>query len=554
MKLCELEVLIVDCQSTGASPAHGSVLELGWALAGPGQALRGVEAHWITLPAGHSVSAQVRKLTGYDEAAAALAITPEDAWARLRSASGRDGAPTAIHFARFELAFLRDWSQRFEPERVFPFDAVCVHAIACRLFPDLPRRSLRALAGYLGHGVTQARQSLAHVEATAFIWQKLVSELANNGVVTWAELAAWLRAAPSSRPRSKRRSYPLPKATYRALPDGPGVYRMLRSNGDVLYVGKATSLKKRVATHFSSSFARHERALEMLTQVHDLRVTSTASALEAALLENEEIKALAPPYNVQLVVLDARTWFASSTLDSLAHRPDAQHRLGPLPSTHSVRALGALRSLLRGAAPESLLRARAAGASERWAPDEAVFAEGFAAFSARHALQVAPEAVPRALAHAARRLLATKSEASNDGEDGAAAPELWDPERVLRHLERAVAHGYQLLQRARWLCLLHDSVVVFREPGSGVKRVIFVNDGQLGEGRELRAGESLSGPQRLPALLERQASFDRAKYDRLRTLSSELKRVLRDGGEFAVALRRARWLSGAALAALLRWI
>ena len=56
-----------------------------------------------------------------------------------------------------------------------------MHAIATRLYPDLPRQSLRALAGYLGHGLDLTRRSLGHVEATAFVWCKLCAALEARG-------------------------------------------------------------------------------------------------------------------------------------------------------------------------------------------------------------------------------------------------------------------------------------------------------------------------------------------------------------------------------------
>jgi len=56
------------------------------------------------------------------------------------------------------------------------------------------------------------------------------------------ELLAFLGATPS---RRSKRTFPMDKALRAALPDAPGVYRFKRSNGDILYVGKATSLKKR---------------------------------------------------------------------------------------------------------------------------------------------------------------------------------------------------------------------------------------------------------------------------------------------------------------------
>jgi hypothetical protein len=63
---------------------------------------------------------------------------------------------------------------------------------------------LRALAGYLGHGLTLERRSLGHVEATAFIWQRLLADLLARDVDTWEALQAWLATRPAARARSPR--------------------------------------------------------------------------------------------------------------------------------------------------------------------------------------------------------------------------------------------------------------------------------------------------------------------------------------------------------------
>ena len=563
-ELSDLAVLIVDCQTTGASPAHGVVLELGWCVARANDpAVEQLQAYWVTLPEGHFVDFQVRRLTGFDESHVTNALSPRDAWGRLRGTTNfADRIPAAIHFARFELAFLRDWARRFEPETNFPIDAVCVHAIACRLYPDLPRRSLRALAGYLGHGLDPARRCLGHVEATAFIWRKLAAEVAALGVHTWDQLGDWLATPGPAGLRSRKRRYPFPSAKYRALPDEPGVYRFLRSNGDVLYVGKAASLRKRVAGHFTAGSSTTERALEMLTQVHDIHVTRTRTPLEAALLENEDIKALSPPYNLQLVGADPRTWFSAPNFDTASTVPDETHRRGPLPSTFSVRSLGAIYALVSGERATPSLRARAVGSAPRWAPDEAVFFAGFSRFTEHHALGVLDSTrVRRSLAVAARSLILTSKLdiTSKDAEldemtaDGVEPP-LWDPDRVVRHLERAVAHAYQLLQRARWLCLLYDSAVVYQEPPSERPRLLILRDGRLVEARDLMPDEPVPSAASYRPLRERQASIDRSQYDRLRTLTTELKRVLRDNGTAAVRVGGRRWLRGSRLDALLLWV
>lgn len=564
MELAELSLLLIDCQTTGATPARGSVLEIGWGLATPAHPEpRALEAHWVALPEGQRVAPAVRRLLGYDDTASASALGPEAVWRRLRSAHAPLGArvPVAIHFAKFELAFLRDWCARFEPSAPFPFDAVCLHAIACRLFPDLPRRSLRALAGFLGHGVARANRVEPHVIATAHIWHELVPRLLRLGVRTWAELEAWL-AEPAPKREGRRRSYPLPRARYAALPDAAGVYRLLRSNGDVLYVGKAASLKRRVASHFKSSFSRSERALEMLSQVNDLDVTLTATALEAALLENEEIKALSPPYNVQLVVAEPRAWYLDRHFEQAASAPDGVHRLGPLPSTFSVRALGALERALVGEPWSAVLAARAMGSPPAFAPDRRTFEAGLAAFVDRHA----PERGDRWRVRRSLRRLATvlspsvrDDEAENSAELDALGPAAleadgtgaWDPERVVRHLERAVAHGHRLLWRARWLRLIEDGVVIYREPASERWRALVLGAGQVLEARDADVGGPRPEPNGRPT---HGRAFDRARYDRLRTLTSELKRVLRDGGAAVVGVAPRRWLEGEGLARLLRLV
>jgi DNA polymerase III epsilon subunit-like protein len=562
--LAELAVWVIDCQTTGASPAHGVVLEIGWGRAtatGPGVEL--AEAHWVALPPGERVTPRVRELTGFDEALATAPLAAAEVWQRLRASMAHaPRVPAAIHFASFELAFLRDWSSRFEPAGPFPLDAVCLHAIAARLYPELPRQSLRALAGYLGHGLDLTRRCSAHVEATAFIWHRLAAALAERGVHTWDELAGFL-AAPRPRPAKKRR-FPLPSARYRGLPDAPGVYRFLRAKGDLLYVGKAASLKKRVSGHFTAGAATTPRALEMLTQIHDIQVTRTPTVLEAAMLENEEIKAQKPLYNLQLTN-DGHCWFVGWRLDSIRHEPDAEHRRGPLPSTFSVRAIGAIAELLDGEAPTQARRGVAVETWDRWAPDEAVFIEGFARFVQRRATALVHPRPRRALAEIGRQLLATAKAPVAKEDDAVAlddalgdepnpAPGRWDPERVLRHLERAVAHGHQLLQRARWLCLLCDSVVTFREPASQLVRQLTLRGGHCLEASDIAPDEPVSSPHPVRPFHERQASLDRTHYDRLRTLTTELKRIQRDGGTACVRVARDHELGDDALRRVLRWV
>lgn len=89
------------------------------------------------------------------------------------------------------------------------------------------------------------------------------------------------------------------KAEVRRLPDTPGVYRMLSAHGDVLYVGKAKSLKKRVR-NYTLVENLSIRIQRMVAQTARMEFEHTRTEVEALLLESNLIKKLKPRYNVLL--------------------------------------------------------------------------------------------------------------------------------------------------------------------------------------------------------------------------------------------------------------
>ena len=82
------------------------------------------------------------------------------------------------------------------------------------------------------------------------------------------------------------------------LPTKPGVYTFFDAKGDVLYVGKATSLKSRVSSYFTKSSGLSPAKKILVSRIVRLETIVTSSELEALMLETTRIKSLHPPFNI----------------------------------------------------------------------------------------------------------------------------------------------------------------------------------------------------------------------------------------------------------------
>jgi excinuclease ABC subunit C len=132
------------------------------------------------------------------------------------------------------------------------------------------------------------------------------------------------------------------KALVENLSDAPGIYRMLDVQGEVLYVGKARNLRKRVASYFRKS-GLTERVRLLMQQVTAVEISITHTENEALLLENNLIKSLRPRFNILL--RDDKSYpyifLSDDKFPRLGFHRGAKHDkgryFGPFPSAASVR-------------------------------------------------------------------------------------------------------------------------------------------------------------------------------------------------------------------------
>jgi DNA polymerase-3 subunit epsilon len=298
----------------------------------------------------------------------------------------------------------------------------------------------------------------------------------------------------------------------------------------------------------------------MLTQARDVSFTETATALEAALLEADEIKRLAPPFNLALAADGRAVRFATADLLRLGARPDAEHVVGPLVSPGPVEAASALLALLStGVAAPLGLRARAVGVDPPYAPGPTCFAEGLEQFARRHGSKHGARGLLRLGGRlwAARRVASAAAPVAEDAEEKAEAPRrpAWDAERVAQALEETVLRAAHAVRRGRWLLQLTECSLAWTEPGTGRRRLLRIEGGAVAGRADLEAEEPLPVPpghRRTPA--ERRAAFDVATFDRLRVLTTELRGLAAGDGGVELRLGPHARATRRRLRAVLRWV
>lgn len=146
------------------------------------------------------------------------------------------------------------------------------------------------------------------------------------------------------------------KENLKGLPDIPGVYIFYNSQKEIIYVGKASSLKSRVRSYFAGK--KSPRPIEeMIHEVVDLKTEQTDSALEAAILEGYYIKKYRPKYNIQW--RDDKSWnYIGISKDKFPRvltirqhelteqkKKEFKYLFGPYPGLNTKEALRLLRKI-----------------------------------------------------------------------------------------------------------------------------------------------------------------------------------------------------------------
>ena len=285
--LQDTQFVVLDLETTGLKPGKAAITEIAAVRVRHGNL--GEEFHTLLNPGQH-VPAVVTRLTGITDDMLRDQPRVEKIFPQLQHFLGQ--AVLVAHNASFDLGFLNFDAHRLaSPPLRSP--SVCTLKLARRLLSGIRSRSLDSVAAHLGVSYPTQHRALEDARVTAEIFCIFLEQLAHRGVTTLGQLLALQHSARDGR----RFEFFVPRSTLSNIPEGPGIYRMLDTEGKLLYIGKANNLRRRVNSYFTNSSRHSDKVLDLVRHARDVIYEQTGSELEASLREADLIRTLKPPYN-----------------------------------------------------------------------------------------------------------------------------------------------------------------------------------------------------------------------------------------------------------------
>lgn len=281
--LSQVTFCVVDLETTGTSSAVGAITEIGAVKYMGGEE---VSRFSTLINPGVPIPAHIVMLTGISSSMVADAPRIDEVLEIFLDFV--EGTVIVAHNARFDVGFLNAALERhgYEPLSNVIIDTL---ALARRLVrSEVANCKLSTLASCFNLPHQPIHRAMDDVLATGDLLHYLIERAAAFGVFDIDDLVA----LPSLGAHPESQKLKLTEGLSR----GAGVYMFLDQSGEVLYVGKATNMRTRVRSYFSTSESR-KKVGSLLKLMHSIQCIETPDVVTAEVFELRIIRRLRPRYN-----------------------------------------------------------------------------------------------------------------------------------------------------------------------------------------------------------------------------------------------------------------
>ena len=291
ISLSEAEFSVLDVETTGLSARNDRVIEIGIVKV---KKMKIVDRYTTLINPGCEIPYFITQFTGIKNSDVSSSPNFYQSADKIEKFIG--GSTICGHNLNFDEGFL---TYEFIRNGYEPLSnlKICTLKLSRKVFPELKSKSLASVSEHLKIVNKDSHRALSDAEATAKILIKLIKIISKeNKIKTLQQLLEFESSLVRYNQLMK-----IPKdinSSLHALPEAPGVYYFLNKKNEIIYIGKAKSLKDRVRSYFSSGATGKTKTI--VKQAAKIKTEITNSELTALLLEAESIKRINPKHNRQL--------------------------------------------------------------------------------------------------------------------------------------------------------------------------------------------------------------------------------------------------------------
>lgn len=274
-----MEYAIVDIETTGGYASGSCITEIAIRIH-DGQSV--IDSYETLIDPRRPIPIYISSLTG---------ITDDMVWGSPTFEEVADtiysmlqGRIFVAHNVNFDYSFIKHHLE----VAGYSFNAtkLCTVRLSRKIKPGFLSYSLGNLCNDLKIDISNRHRAGGDADATAILFSKLMEWDTEGHIGKMLKKTSKEQALPPN----------LPREDFDALPQCPGVYYFSNKAGKVVYVGKATNIRKRVSSHFTGNNPNPQRQ-NFLRDIHSISFEKCGTELMALLLEATEIKKIWPLYN-----------------------------------------------------------------------------------------------------------------------------------------------------------------------------------------------------------------------------------------------------------------
>lgn len=200
------------------------------------------------------------------------------------------------HNVRFDYGFLNESLLRAGYNKL-EHPSLCTARLARRLSRSLPSKSLDSLKRHFGIHTKRKHRAIDDARATAQILSIFIEQLVSEFEFETADEIIGFQFKKIYDDTKTTARFKKLKINLKEVPQKPGIYFMFNKNDEIIYIGKAKSLKERLGSYFYHNTSHSTKVKKLVRYVHRVEWETTGSELSALLAESRMIKSHKPRFN-----------------------------------------------------------------------------------------------------------------------------------------------------------------------------------------------------------------------------------------------------------------